>query len=118
VRELRKDPRVRPLEGSPVRVDIMGDGFLVVLVARDISAGGVGVFVPHDFQGCDIDSEVELILKVGGARPFKTRGVIRHQVRVGSSHFYGVAFVGLSPEQREIVSQYVDACLRGGRKVP
>ena len=96
----------------------MGDGFLEVLVARDISAGGVGVFVPHDFQGCDIDSEVDLILKVGGARPFKTRGVIRHQVREGSAHFYGVAFVGLTPEQREIVSQYVDVCLRGGRKVP
>ena len=96
----------------------MGDGFLEVLVARDISVGGVGVFVSHDFQGCDIDSEVDLILKVGSARPFKTRGVIRHQARQGSAHFYGVAFVGLTPEQRDIISKYVDACLRGGRKVP
>jgi hypothetical protein len=88
------------------------------LVARDISVGGVGVFVPHDFQGCDLNSEVDLILKVGGSRPFKTRGVIRHQARLGSAHFYGVAFVGLSPEQREIISKYVDTCLRSGRKVP
>src|SRR5437899_2069920 len=33
----------------------MGDGFLEVLRARDISVGGVAVFVAHDFQGCSID---------------------------------------------------------------
>jgi hypothetical protein len=117
VRELRKDPRARPLDEAPVRIDIMGEGFLEVLVARDIGVGGVGVFVPHDFHGCDIDSEVDLIVKVGGARPFKTRGAIRHRGSRGTSHFYGVEFVGLSPEQREIIGKYVDACLRAGRKV-
>jgi hypothetical protein len=117
VRELRKDPRARPLDESPVRVDIMGAGFLEVLVARDIGVGGVGVFVSHDFNGCDIDSEVELILKVGGARPFKTRGVIRHRGSQNALHFYGVEFVGLTAEQRETIAKYVDACLRVGRKV-
>jgi hypothetical protein len=118
VRDSRKNPRARPLDAAPVRVDIRGEGFLEVLVARDISVGGIGVFVPHDFHGCDLDSEVDLIVKVGTARPFKTRGVIRHRAQQGAAHFYGVEFVGLAPEQQEVVAQYVESCLRGGRKLP
>ena len=118
MREQRKDPRARPLDAEPVRIDIMGDGFLEVLIARDISVGGIGVFVPHDFNGCDIDSEVDLIVKIGTERPFKTRGVIRHGVRQGARHFFGVEFVGLSDQHRELVAAYVDRCLRGGRKLP
>lgn len=118
MREQRKDPRARPLDAEPVRIDIMGDGFLEVLVARDISVGGVGVFVRHDFKGCDIDSQVDLIVKLGTERPFKTRGVIRHGVRHGAKHFFGVEFVELSEQQRELVASYVERCLRGGRRLP
>ncbi len=118
MREQRRDPRARPLDAEPVRIDIMGDGFLEVLTARDISVGGVGVFVRHDFKGCDTDSEVDLIVKLGNERPFKTRGVIRHGVRQGVRHFFGVEFVGLSEQQRELVASYVARCLRSGRKLP
>ena len=37
--------------GAPVRVDIMGDGFLEVLRARDVSVGGLGIKVSRDFAG-------------------------------------------------------------------
>ncbi len=118
MREQRKAPRARPLDAEPVRIDIMGDGFLEVLVARDISVGGVGVFVRHDFQGCDIDSEVELIVKLGAERPFKARGVIRHGVRQGAKHFFGVEFVELGEQHRELVQGYVERCLKEGRRLP
>ena len=90
----------------------MGRGFLDVLHARDISTGGLGIRVPHDFEGCDIHSEVELIITLGRARPFKAMGAIRHHGRPGAEHIFGVEFLGLSPEQQQAVDDYVQACAR------
>jgi c-di-GMP-binding flagellar brake protein YcgR len=108
----RRHLRVRPNPAAPVRVDIMGEGFLEVLRARDISVGGLGIRVPHGFAGCDIDGEVELIVTLGRGRPFKTRAAIRHLSKTGSDQVFGVEFVALSPEQRESVEAYVQDCLR------
>jgi PilZ domain-containing protein len=97
---------------APVRVDIMGNGFLDVLHARDISRGGLGIRVPHGFEGCDIDNEVGLIITLGRARPFKAKGVIRHFSRTAEDHVFGLEFVGLAPDQVAAVEAYIQACLR------
>lgn len=88
----------------------MGNGFLEVLSARDISVGGLGVSVKHKFEGCDTNSEVDLIVTLGRARPFKTRGVIRH----ASNDFFGVQFTALAPEHEKAIEAYV--ATRLGRK--
>jgi hypothetical protein len=97
---------------APIRVDIMGNGFLEVLHARDISLGGLGVSVPHGFEGCDLNGEVELIVTLGRARPFKTMGVIRHYSKTARDHVFGLEFVGLGPEQIEAVDAYIQSCMR------
>lgn len=114
-RDSRKHLRVQADPTSPVRVDIMGQGFLDVLNARDISIGGLGVCVPHDFAECDLEQEVDLIVSLGRGRPFKARGTIRHHSKAGAEHVYGVEFSSLSPEQREQIEAYVEACLRRRR---
>jgi len=108
----RKQQRVQADPSSPIRVDIMGQGFLDVLNARDISVGGLGVRVPHNFEGCDIDSAVELIVTLGRTKPFKTTGVIRHHSKKAGDHFFGVQFTSLSAEQHQAVEAYIQACLR------
>lgn len=90
----------------------MGRGFLDVLSARDISVGGLGILVPHGFAGCDLYSEVDLIVTLGRTRPFKARGSIRHHGRPGAEHVFGVEFTDLSAEQLEAVEHYIHACLR------
>jgi len=90
----------------------MGNGFLDVLHARDISCGGLGIRVPHGFEGCDLNGKVELIITLGRARPFKTRGVIRHYSKTASDHVFGLEFVALAPEQSAAVEAYIQACLR------
>jgi PilZ domain len=97
---------------APVRVDIMGNGFLDVLHACDISRGGLGIRVPHGFEGCDIDSDVELIVTLGRARPFKAKGVIRHYSKTARDHTFGLEFIALAPEQGDAVDAYIQACLR------
>ena len=88
---------------APIRVDIMGNGFLDVLHARDISRGGLGIRVPHGFEGCDINNKVELIITLGRARPFKAKGVIRHYSRTARDHVFGLEVIALAPEQLEEV---------------
>lgn len=94
-----------------MRVDIMGNGFLEVLNARDISVGGLSVFVRHDFEDCDLNSEVELIITLGHKRPFKAKGIIRHRSRGSDKHFFGIQFTELGPEHRASIDSYVAGCL-------
>lgn len=111
-KESRKQLRVQADPSAPIRVDIMGQGFLDVLNARDISVGGLGIRVSHGFEGCDIDSAVELIVTLGRARPFKTTAVIRHFSRDAEDHVFGVQFTSLSAEQLQAVEAYIQACQR------
>ncbi len=107
--ELRDTLRVTPERDRPVHVQILGRDSLDVLTARDISATGVGVFVPHRFEGCDIFSEVELIVTLPGERAFTARGVIRHRSDAGAhSAFFGLEFLHLPDVHRQKILAYVE----------
>jgi c-di-GMP-binding flagellar brake protein YcgR len=85
------------------------------LHARDISEGGLAVFVPHDFGGCDIDDPVDIIVKLGHEKPFTARGKIVHLSKASTSdHFFGVQFMRISDENLVRIRQYVDRRLAQG----
>ena len=104
---VQRHPRVRPKKSEPIEVQIMGEGFLEVLHARDISCGGVGVLVSHGFEGYDLDQEVELILSLPGVRSFCIGGRIRHSSEYRGDTFFGVEFVDLPREDRRKIKRYV-----------
>lgn len=100
--------RFRPLPGHPVEVQIVGRNSIDVLNVRDISMTGIGVRVPHRFEGCDIDSEVELVITLPQERAFVARGRIRHEThRAAGSAFFGVQFTQLSYEHVRRLRSYV-----------
>jgi len=107
VRGLQRTRRVRPVAGKPVHVQIMGDGFLDVFTARDISAGGVGIVVPHRFEGCAIEQEVDLVISLPGERPFMARGRIVHRTKT-HQEFFGVEFTSMSRTYRALLERYAD----------
>jgi PilZ domain len=111
-KESRRQLRVQADPSAPIRVDIMGQGFLDVLKARDISIGGLGIRCSHDFEGCDINSAVELIVTLGRTKPFKTTGVIRHHSKTAGDHVFGIQFTALSADQHQAVEAYIQACVR------
>jgi hypothetical protein len=90
----------------------MGKGFLDVLHATDISVGGLGISVPHAFSAGEIGEEVELIITLGRARPFKARGKLRHRSDERSMQVFGIEFVGLSAEQLALIEGYVASRLK------
>jgi c-di-GMP-binding flagellar brake protein YcgR len=111
----RSYARVRPDPRAPVEIQIMGDGFLDVVRARDISAGGLSVYVPHDFAGCNIQAAVELVVKLPKTRPFMARGVVRHlSAEAASRHYFGVEFTDVPAEKRGQIEAYVQQRLSLG----
>ncbi len=104
----RRHPRVEPAPGKPIEVHIVGDGFLDVFRAADVSVGGVGIRVAHDFRGCNIADPVELVIKLPGAKSFTARGVIRHRSDLPLGHVYGVQFTRVSDSGKRLLADYID----------
>jgi hypothetical protein len=111
-RDARPELRVCPTPGAPVEVQIVGPNSIDVLRARDVSQNGVGVFVPHRFEGCEIDSDVQLVITLPGVKTFLARGVIRHVTGRGrSGEYFGVQFTEISERHRDELHEYIERTL-------
>lgn len=106
----RRYVRVKPEPHHPVRVDINGENFLDILHARDISEGGVGFEVDHQFSGCSIHRPVHFILSL----PPPYKGMVSAEGRIRHVHgqAFGVEFEMLSREARHRLHDYVHYLLR------
>jgi c-di-GMP-binding flagellar brake protein YcgR len=107
MRNPRIHRRVKPHPAQPIEIQVLGNGFIEVLKARDISVGGIGIYVPHGFAGCDIDSELQIVVKLHGAKPFMTQARVRNLAKSGDSAFFGVEFTQLSRADHERIERYV-----------
>jgi c-di-GMP-binding flagellar brake protein YcgR len=117
--EKRKHPRVRPSPQHPIRVQIVGGGFIESVKARDISAGGVGLVVPHNLDGCNLESELELIISLPSERFFRVTGRVQFNDMKGSGGGYlGIQFVKISPADTARISKYVEGRLADGGGAP
>ena len=87
----------------------MGPGFLDVFNARDVSQTGLGIIVPHGFEGCDLLGSVELIVTLPGFPSFSAAGTLRHRTRHGVLSFFGVELTRISNRDRDALRAYVTA---------
>jgi len=87
----------------------MGTGFLDVLRARDVSQTGLGILVPHGFEGCDLLGDVELIVTLPGSPSFSAAGILRHRTQHGAISFFGVELTRISDRDRLALRFYVNA---------
>jgi hypothetical protein len=99
--------RVRPDPDRPVEVQVMSPGWLDVLQARDISETGIGVFMPHGFEGSTLDSKIELIVMLPDASPFAAGGILRHRTVNGPLAFFGVELVRIPDTARDTLRAYI-----------
>ncbi|HPG25127.1 MAG TPA: PilZ domain-containing protein [Myxococcota bacterium] len=103
-----RSERVVPLRFAPVEVQIIGRGSLDVLRARNVSTTGLGVYVPHGFEGFDLAQEVELVVTLPGRRPFLARGVIKHLTASNAdTRHFGLEFTELADRDRDGLLRYV-----------
>lgn len=85
----------------------MGPDDLDVLYARDISEVGIGVFMPHGFDGSRLHSQVEMIVHLPDASPFVVVGILRHRTVNGPLAFFGVEFTRVADTARQSLRAYV-----------
>ena len=106
--ETWRKQRVVPLRMAPVEVQVMGRGTLDVLRARNVSTTGLGVHVPHGFDGLDLALEVELVVTLPGYKPFLAMGVVKHVTESGDEpQHFGLEFTALAGSHRRALEQYV-----------
>lgn len=104
----RQARRAVPLRLSPVEVQVMGRASLDVLHARNVSATGVGVYVPHGFAGFDLAEEVELVVTLPRTQPFLARGVIKHVTdSANEARHFGLYFTQIKKAHRVAIERYV-----------
>jgi c-di-GMP-binding flagellar brake protein YcgR len=111
MKEKRCYIRVKPKDDEPVEIQLIGANFIDVLNAKDISEGGVGIFVEHDFEGCKIGGLIDIIVKLPQINSYKVKGRIIHK-HIADSHFFGVEFVDISEEARKFIRKYVEKRLQ------
>lgn len=100
--------RVIPLRFAPVEIQVMGEGSLDVLRARNVSATGLGVYVPHGFEGFDLSAVVELVVTLPGETPFLARGKIKHVTESeGEARHFGLQFSEIDKQHRRLLERYV-----------
>jgi c-di-GMP-binding flagellar brake protein YcgR len=96
--------RVRPKPGEPIEVQLIGSDFLDVLDVRDISVGGLGLQVPHLFEGCNLHAQLDVVVTLPRERSFMARGMIRH---VSRGNLFGLKFTDLPELARSRIERYV-----------
>lgn len=104
----RKQIRVVPFPKQPVQLQLMGNGFLDILIAQDVSQGGMAVRVPHKFSGCDIHSSIEMVVSLPGYKPFKALGLIKHLSGAKEAEgFFGLQFTQIDSKGKQFLDDYV-----------
>jgi hypothetical protein len=115
VKDKRVHKRVVPAPSKPIEVQLVGEGFIELVNARDISVGGIAIFVPHNFAGYNIDAEVQVILTLPKGRSLQARGRIRHlSGKPGLDGFFGIQFNQISADGIQQIEKYVDGRLKEG----
>ncbi len=114
--EQRKSIRVYPEPDNPVEIQIMGEGFLDIFYARNISERGMGIEVPYKFEGCDIDKPIDIIITLPPEICFKARGVIKHSnAELTSRGIFGIELTSFEKGHEKDIKKYVDEMIEKGR---
>ncbi len=109
---LSSSTRVRAPATKRIEIQIMGPGYLEIVEASDLSLGGVGVRIPHGFEGCDLSMPVDLILTFPSQKPFMVQGrVVHRRSENAQSDLFGVEFTRLSRDHYKIIEKYITTTL-------
>jgi len=108
--EKRRAVRVTPASERPVRIDLMGEGFIEVTSAVNVSKEGVGISVPHGFEGYNLDALTVILVNLPEPvnHSFSTTVKVIHQ----QGNNFGAQFEKLEKEDAEKLFSYIEHQLK------
>lgn len=97
--------RITPSKNAPIIVDINGINFIDIFHATDISDGGIRITVAHGFQGCEINKQVSIAIKLPYPvnKSFTTIGLIKHL----SGKSFGIHFLATPSRSKHLIKKYI-----------
>ncbi len=95
---------------QPIIVHVNGVNFLEIFHAKDISEGGIGIQVPHMFEGCKLDFTVSLIITLPA--PLEHEIIVNGRIRHVVENRFGVRFLNLKSEDQSLIHRYVSYRLK------
>lgn len=101
----RRYYRAVPENGHPIRLEINGENFIETLSAVSISQKGIGIKVLHEFKGCKINRDVELVITL--PYPVNQSILIFGKIRYKTKQIFGVVFTILSREDEKKIRKYI-----------
>ena len=102
--------RVKPIEGQPVEVQLMGGDSIDILSAFDISIKGIGVKTPGHYEMKEeVAKKVDLVITLPSTRAFKAKGVIRHVTKNKAYRrgCFGVEFTEIAQQNITAIRDYM-----------
>lgn len=101
-----------PREGERIEVRVEGVDFAEMLIAQDISEGGIGVVVPSGFKGRDLSETVEVLIRLPQHGAIQAVAKVIHlssKADEKSNCLFGLAFTELGDDARTKIAAYVRA---------
>lgn len=103
-----EEQSVRPSKSEPIEAHIQVGNSIDILLARDISVGGIGVAFPYHFEESPVNHEVDLIIKLPKSRSFHAKGRIKTLTRERKNTDYcEIEFTNLTKAYQELIFLYV-----------
>jgi hypothetical protein len=116
--ERRRAPRYIPPREMPAELQIAESDLLEIPKVLDISEHGLGISVPHEFNGQAPEQHVDLLLTLHGQGTMRARGTIRHVSRGrADTTIFGVEFNAMSDEDRTKIRNYLAAIVKARARV-
>ncbi|MEN9580295.1 MAG: hypothetical protein RJA70_3304 [Pseudomonadota bacterium] len=109
LQERRKAERVATDPRHPVEVQVMGNGFLEVVNAVNISILGVGIFLNHGLDDTHLGKHVEIVLTLPGCKAMFLRGLVRYLDGYEDKRYLGLEFSRLPPAAEAQLQRYISA---------
>jgi len=96
---------VVPEKDHPVRIDINGENFIDILMAKNISIGGVGIHVPYRFEGCEINKIVSLMVQL--PEPYNYSFSVPGKIVHVTGNVFGGIFLDLKIPDKKLLKDFI-----------
>lgn len=108
--EKRRTIRVTPEPDHPVHIDLIGNDFIKVTIAENVSKEGVGICVPHGFRGYNLDTLVDILVKLPGPIDYSFSTTVKITHLQGNN--FGAQFESMEKEDRKNLHAYIEKQLK------
>jgi len=103
--EKRRSPRVTPEPDQPVGIHLIGQDYVEVTNAINVSIEGIGICVPHGFHDVNLDKLAEVLIKLPEPVDCSFTATVKIAHRQGNN--FGAQFMDIAEKDAKMLHAYI-----------